>query len=124
MFAYEEADIAAVCDIYQDRIDAALHAFEDSKLKFPAQYTDYKKLIDDKNVEAVVIISSWDMHTRMAVYSMKASKYTTVEVIGAYDIEDCWQLIRTYEDTKTPIMLLENCCFDRFELLSTSLVRN
>lgn len=124
LLACEEANIVAVCDLYQDRIDATIHAFEDCKLKLPAQYTDYKKLIDDKNVQAVVIVSSWDLHTRMAVYSMKAGKYTAVEVAGAYDIEDCWQLVRTYEETKTPIMLLENCCFDRFELLSTSLVRN
>ena len=124
LLACEEADIVAVCDVYQDRIDEAVRAFTDCKLSVPAQYTDYKQLIADENVEAVVIISSWDMHTRMAVDSMKAGKYTALEVAGAYDIEDCWQLVRTYEDTKTPIMLLENCCFDRFELLSTSLVRN
>lgn len=95
-----------------------------SRCNQPILYDDYKALLHDQNVDAVVIASSWEMHTRMAVESMKAGKYTAVEVGGAYDLEDCWQLVRTYEETKTPIMFLENCCFDRFELLSTSLVRS
>ncbi len=123
ILACQEARIVALCDVYQDRIDAGVKLVEEKRKETPAQYTNYIDLIHDANVQAVIIISSWDMHTRMAVESMKAGKYTAVEVAGAYDIEDCWQLVRTYEETKTPIMMLENCCFDRFELLSTALVR-
>ena len=123
MLSCEEAEIVAVCDVYEDRIEKAKKVMRDSNFKEPVGYTDYRELIDSKEVEAVIICSSWDEHTRMAVYSMKAGKYTAVEVAGAYDLEDCWQLVRTHEETKTPIMLLENCCFDRFELLSTSLHR-
>jgi len=123
ILACEEADIVAVCDKYEDRIENAKEIIREASGIIPTGYIDYKKLIADEMVEAVIIISSWDMHTRMAVESMKAGKYTAVEVAGAYDIEDCWQLVRTYEETNTPIMLLENCCFDRFELLSTALVR-
>ena len=62
----------------------------------PKSYADYHDLLADENVEAVIIASSWDEHTRMAVASMKAGKYTAVEVAGAYDLEDSWQLVRTY----------------------------
>lgn len=124
ILACEECDIVAVCDVYPDRTEKGVSIVKNIRGNTPAVYLDYKELLNDKNVEAVVICSSWDMHTRMAVDSMKAGKYTAVEVAGAYDLEDCWQLVRTYEETKTPIMLLENCCFDKFELLSTSLVRS
>ena len=124
MMACEEADVVAVCDKYKDRREDGAKRVKETRGNDVKQYEDYRELIDDKDVEAVVIATSWDEHTRMAVYSMKAGKYTAVEVAGAYDIEDCWQLVRTYEDTKTPIMMLENCCFDKFELLSTSLVRS
>lgn len=77
-------------------------------------------MLADKNVEAVFIATSWEEHVDMAIVSMKAGKYTAVEVAGAYDVEDCWRLVRTYEETKTPIMMMKNCCFDRFEMLSTS----
>ena len=124
VLACEEAEITAVCDVYQDRIELGQKIVSDATGKTPVGYTDYKKLIRDENVEAVVICSSWDMHTRMAVDSMKVGKYTALEVAGAYDLEDCWQLVRTYEETETPIMLLENCCFDRFELLTSALVNS
>ena len=124
MLVCEECNIVALCDVYTDRLEEGQKIVAKKQENSPALYQNYKDLIKDRNVEAVVISSSWEMHTRMAVDSMKAGKYTAVEVAGAYDIEDCWQLVRTYEETGTPIMLLENCCFDRFELLCTSLVRS
>jgi hypothetical protein len=124
MLVCDECEVVALSDLYADRMESAENIVVEARGNRPVLYDDYEKLIEDENVDAVVIASSWEMHTRMAVKSMKAGKYTAVEVGGAYDIEDCWQLVHTYEDTKTPIMLLENCCFDRFELLSTSLVRS
>ena len=123
MLVCDECEIVALCDIYSDRMEEAQNTVIKKRGNQPVLYPNYRDLLKDENVEAVIIASSWDMHTRMAVDSMKAGKYTAVEVAGAYDIEDCWQLVRTYEETNTPIMLLENCCFDRFELLSLSLVR-
>lgn len=123
ILACQEAEVTAVCDVYEDRRLEGVKKVKAARGCEPETFADYRELIDHKNVEAVVIATSWDEHTRMAVYSMKAGKYTAVEVAGAYDLEDCWQLVRTYEETKTPIMMLENCCFDKFELLTTSLVR-
>ena len=123
ILACEEAEIVAVCDVYEDRREMAKEVVASQQKKAPVTYENYEDLIKDPKVDAVVIASSWDEHTRMAVASMKAGKYTALEVGGAYDLEDCWQLVRTYEETKTPIMMLENCCFDRYELLATSLVR-
>lgn len=124
MLVCEECDIVALCDVYRDRMEACEKTVLESRGNRPVLYEDYNGLLRDENVDAVVIASSWEMHTRMAVASMKAGKYTAVEVAGACDIEDCWQLVRAYEETKTPIMFLENCCFDRFELLTASLVRS
>ena len=123
ILACENAEIAAVCDVYPDRIDRAFEKICKKQKKQPAKYADYRELLADGEIEAVLICSSWDEHIRMAIQSMRAGKITAMEVGGAYDVEECWELVRTYEETKTPIMLMENCCFDRFELLATSLVR-
>lgn len=120
----EESEIVAVCDLYEDRREAAVKRVENMRGNTPKVYEKYEDMLADPDVDAIVIASSWDEHTRMAVAAMRAGKYTAVEVAGAYDLEDCWQLVRTYEETKTPIMLLENCCFDRFELLVTALARS
>ena len=55
---------------------------------------------------------------------MKKGKIVALEVGGAYSIDELHRLVRTYEDTKTPIMFMENCCFDKFELLTTAAVRS
>ncbi|MBQ5926822.1 MAG: Gfo/Idh/MocA family oxidoreductase [Clostridia bacterium] len=123
MLACEECEVTAVCEVYDDRLQNGVDIVKEKRNVTPKAYKNYKELIDDENVDAVVITASWEEHVPMAVYSMKAKKYTAVEVGGAYDLEDCWQLVRTYEETGTPIMMLENCCFDKFELLSTSLAR-
>lgn len=120
----EEAEIYAVCDVYDDRIEWAQQRVKKEKGYEPKAYKDYKQLLADEKVEAVVIATSWEAHVAMAIDAMRAGKITGLEVSGAYDVEDCWALVQTYEQTKTPIMFLENCCFDKFELLSTNLVRH
>lgn len=121
--ACEEADFVAVSEVYPDRLKNALDFVESHRGKRPVGYPDYKDLLAAADVDAVVIATPWHTHTQIAKESMRAGKYTAVEVYGAYDVEECWELVRTYEETKTPIMMLENCCFDRFELLATSLTR-
>ncbi len=132
MLACEEADIVKICDKNPERLQIALDVIkekEDSgQICFGdhtkvATCTDYREILNDKDIEAVVITSSWDSHIKIAIDSMKAGKITAMEVGGAYTIEECWQLVHAYEETKTPIMMLENCCFDRFELLTTALHR-
>lgn len=119
----ERAKVVALCDAYEDRVEEAAETVREKKGFEPKKYADYKELLADENVDAVIIASSWDEHIRMAIESMKAGKITAMEVGGAYDVEECWELVRTYEKTKTPFMMLENCCFNKFELLVTSLAR-
>lgn len=121
--ACEEAEITAVCDVYEDRVQRSIERVKELSGKTPAGYTDYKELLKDDSVDAVFVCTAWEAHVQVAVDSMKAGKITAMEVGGAYSVEDCWRLVHTYEETKTPFMFMENCCYDKFELLSTSLVR-
>ena len=75
--------------------------------------THGRKLIERKDIDGVLIASTWDWHMPMAVESMQAKKYVGLEVPAAMTIEDCWKLVDTYEETGTNIMFLENCCYDR-----------
>ena len=61
--ACEEADIVAICDVYEDRLESAKKIVEERRNYTPKLYTDYKQLIHDDEVEAVMIFSSWDEHT-------------------------------------------------------------
>lgn len=84
----EKAEIVAVCDTYEDRVDKAIERIREERNVTAAGYTDYTKMLEDESVEAVLIVSSWDEHIRMAIQSMRAGKITACEVGGAYDVEE------------------------------------
>lgn len=121
--AVGRAEITAVCDVYADRIQKGKARVKELFGNTPAVYEDYRELLQDKNVEAVFIATPWNEHTRMATESMRAGKITAMEVCGASDIEECWELVKTYEETGTPFMFMENCCYGKFEMLTQALVR-
>ena len=119
----EQVDaIGAVCDIYEDRAEACAKAVEESRGVRPAVYTDYKDAIADENVNVVMILTAWESHIPIALEAMRAGKAVTLEVGGAYSVEDCWELVRTQESTGVPFMFLENCCFGRRELMVLNMV--
>lgn len=121
--AIPEYDIVAVSDLYDDRLEEGYQIVKELRNTETKKYKNYLDLLNDPEIEAVFVASSWDEHIRMAIEAMKAKKIVGIEVGGAYSVEECWELVRTYEETKTPIMLMENCCYDRFELLATAMAR-
>jgi predicted dehydrogenase len=116
-------EVTAVCDLYEDRAKAGAVLVTGSGQKSPEIYTDYKKVITDNNVNAIVIVTAWESHVEIAAAAMKAGKAVAMEVGGAYSIDQCWELVHTYEDTKTPFMFLENCCFGRREMMVWNMVQ-
>jgi hypothetical protein len=120
---FPNVDVVAVCDCYKDRAENCQKLIKDLRNVDASVYTDYKELLTNKEVNAVLISASWEDHVPIAVESMKAGKITALEVGGAYCIDDCWQLVRTYEQTKTPFMFLENCCYSKYEVLAMALAK-
>lgn len=116
-------EVTAVCDLYEDRVQEGIDIVKKATGNAAYGTTDAHELINRPDVEAVFIYSAWESHIPLAIECMKASKPVGVEVGGAYSVEQCWELVHTYEKTGTPIMLLENCCYDRRELMVLNMVR-
>ena len=114
--------VTAVCDVYEDRAQLGADLVEQAGQKRPAAYLNYIEAIDDPNVTVVVCTAAWEAHTEVSLYAMKAGKAIALEVGGAYTIEQCYDLVRTYEETKTPFMFLENCCYGRREMMVLNMV--
>lgn len=119
----EEANIVAVCDLYEDRQKEAAEMIGQKTGTKPKTCGDYHELLKDDAIDAVIIAASWEAHVPVAIDCMQAGKITALEVGGAYTVEDCYALVEAQERTGTPFMFLENCCYGKFELLSTALVR-
>ena len=121
---YEDGlKVVAVCDLYEDRTQQAANAVEEKFGYRPYTSCNYNDIINLDEVDAVFIATAWESHVEVAVAAMKAGKYVGLEVGGAYSIEDCWSLVDTYEETGTPCMLMENCCYGKRETMILNMVR-
>jgi hypothetical protein len=120
-------EIAAVCDKYPDRVAKAQETLKKMNRPKAAEFSGedgWKALCDSKEVDLVYSPTPWHLHTPVAVYAMQQGKHAAIEVPAAKTIDECWQLVETSEKTKQHCMMLENCCYDFFELLTLNMARN
>ena len=119
----KDLDIVAVCDVYEDRTAQAAKTITDDGRPEPKRYTDYKLLLEEVKTDSVLISCSWEWHIEIAIAAMKAGIAVALEVGGCFSMEELWSLVHTQEETGTPFMFMENCCFGRSELLATGAYR-
>ena len=115
--------VPAVCDKYEDRAQNGKKIVKEKAGYDADAYTDYKELLARNDIDAVMISTTWITHSRIAVDAMRAGKHAAIEVGGAASVEECWQLVRTSEETGKFCMLLENCCYDRNEMALFNMVK-
>ena len=122
----EGAKVVALCDVVPDRVQAANKRIESSGHK-PDIYTggedEWKKVCERDDIDVIFIATPWNLHAPMAAYAMEHGKHAFIEVPAAITMDECWQLVETSERTKKHCMILENCCYDFFELLTLNLAR-
>lgn len=116
-------DITAVCDLYEDRAKDAAEAVKEKRGNLAAAYTDAHEMLAAGGLDAVIVSTAWEAHIPLAIAAMEAGIPVGMEVGGAYSVEDCFRMVACYEKTKTPIMILENCCFGKDELIATAMAR-
>jgi len=83
----------------------------------------WKKMVELTDLDLIYICTPWELHTPMAVYAMENGKHAVSEVPISKTIDEAWQLVETSEKTKKHCMMLENCCYDFFELLTLNMAR-
>ena len=122
----EGVEIKALCDLVPERIDRTRKRIEGTGFK-PEIYTGdpeaWKRMCERDDIDIVYIATPWNMHAPMAVYAMEHGKHVFIEVPAAVTLEECWQLVETSESTRKHCMMLENTCYDFFELLTLNMAR-
>ncbi len=122
-----DTDVIAICDVQQRMVDTSLKMISDSGKPKPQVIMDgpygYKKLLENKDIDAVIISTPWEWHTVMCIDAMNAKKYVGCEVITGMTVEECWQLVHTSERTGMPLMMLENVCYRRDVMAVLNMVR-
>ncbi len=124
----EGIEVKALCDLRQVAVAGSQKYLKSigrpSAKEFSGNDNVWKKLIEMPDLDLIYICTPWVWHTAMAVYAMESGKHTACEVPIARTIDEAWQLVETSEKTRKHCMMLENCCYDFFELLTLNMARN
>lgn len=83
----------------------------------------WKKLVEMPDLDLIYICTPWVWHAQMAAYAMEQGKHVVCEVPLVRTVDEAWLLVETSEKTKKHCMMLENCCYDFFELLTLNMAR-
>ncbi len=87
-------NVVAICDVLDFR-------FAEAKKIMPAEnikiYSDYRKLLDDKNVHAVVNATPLNLHFNISSDALKAGKHIYHEKTMAFTIEETLLFIKLVE---------------------------
>lgn len=102
-----KAEVVAIADVYQPSIDAALKIAPKAKV-----YKDYRKLLDDKNVDAVLIATPLDTHYQIAMDAFDAGKNVFCEKAIAYTLEETHDIYQKYLQTKKVFFVGQQRLFD------------
>ena len=118
-----DVEVATVCDLTVAKMERAVGIVKEATGKEPAMTTDYHDILNDPTIDAVFVMTGWRGRPKIAIEAMRAGKYVAVEVGCAENLEECYELVRTYEETGMPVMMLENCCYGRREMMVLNMVK-
>lgn len=123
----DDIEIVAICDVQQVMIDSAVDQIKKAGKPIPKIIIGgndaYKKLLDIKEIDAVIIATPWEWHYPMAMDALNAGKHVGCEVISALTIDELWNLVKLVEKTKLNYMMLENVCYRRDVMAVMNMVR-
>ena len=112
--------IVALCDVIPDNVEKVKKALENRGFPRAAGYSGdtevYKQLCERDDIDLVYICTDWVHHTPIALYAMEHGKNVACEVPMATSLDEIWALINMSEKTRKHCMMLENCCYDFFEM--------
>jgi predicted dehydrogenase len=125
--ALPEVAVPALCDINEGNLNRAIGLVRQARGEAPAGYcagpTDYRRLLERDDVDAVIIATPMQLHGRMAIDSLRAGKHVLSEVAPAMTMDECWGLVRAEKTSGRVYMLAENCCYYRQNMAVLNMAR-
>lgn len=123
----DDVEIVAICDTQEHSLKICRDYIAKKGKPAAKEYTGgldaYKRLLDDKTIDAVIIATPWQFHYQQSIDAMKAGKYVGCEVIAGLTVDEHWDIVHTSEKTGMPYMTLENVCYRRDVMAALNMVR-
>lgn len=120
-------EIKAVCDIVPAKVERVQKWCTDAGRPKPTGYSngprDFERMCEKEDLDLVMTATPWEWHVPVCLSAMKNGKHAATEVPAAMFLDDCWALVETAEKHGKHCQMMENCCYDRIELMTLNLVR-
>lgn len=119
-------EIVALCDYEAARAEACQKYLREAGLPPAEIYSGakgYESLCKRNDIDLVYVATDWDHHFPVAKCALQNGKHTAIEVPSAMNLEQCWELINLSEQSRKHCMILENCCYDWFELRALNMAQ-
>lgn len=128
MTLLDGVEIKAICDIAQFRVDEAQQLLIKKGLPKAIVYTGnddaWREMCENTDLDLISIaVPRGPLHARISVYAMKCGKHVAVEVPAVSTVDEAWEIVETSENTRKQCYMMENCCYDFFELLTLNMAR-
>jgi len=101
--------IAAVCDVDEGVLNARVAEIEKTSGKRPAAYTDFRKLLEEKSIDAVSIATPNHHHTLQTIWACQAGKDVYVEKPCSHDMFEAKQIMAAAKKYSRLVQHGTNC---------------
>ncbi|HLF46608.1 MAG TPA: Gfo/Idh/MocA family oxidoreductase [Chitinophagaceae bacterium] len=123
-----DVEVVAICDIDNRMLARSKEMITKSGKKMPQVFSGdpyaWKKMLEIKGMDAVVIATPWEWHKEMIIGSIEAGiKYVGSEVVIGITLQDHWDVVKAAEKNKAHVMMLENVCYRRDVMAVLNMVR-
>lgn len=118
--------IVALCDYEKNRAEACQNVLRTQGLLPASIYSGakgYEELCNRPDIDLVYVATDWEHHYPVAQYALEHDKHVAIEVPSAMNLEQCWSLINLSEQHRKHCMILENCCYDYYEMTALAMAQ-
>ncbi|MGZ8557627.1 MAG: Gfo/Idh/MocA family protein [Chitinophagaceae bacterium] len=124
----DDVELVAICDIDDRMLTTSKEIITKAGKKMPQIFTGdnyaWKKMLEIKGLDAIVISTPWEWHKEMIIISLEAGvKYVGTEVILGITLQDHWDVVTAAEKNNAHVMMLENVCYRRDVMAVLNMVR-
>ena len=120
-------DVVAICDIREDRAREVAGWVEADGRRPPSLYTrgdwDFLRMCQEEDLDLVFTATPWRWHVPVCLAAMENGKHAATEIPAAYTVEDCWRLVEHAEQYRKHCVMMENCNYDRPEMMVFNMAR-
>ena len=124
----KDVEVVAICDVDDRMLQTSREIVQRSGAAMPRIFTGdnyaYRKLLELKELDGIIIATPWEWHTPMILDAISAGiKYIGTEVILGITLQDHWDVVKAAEQARAHVMMLENVCYRRDVMAVLNMVR-